>query len=62
MRIGFRNAALIGSVIALAASLIFIVLPKSTTVLLAALGSFVIGAGVGLISTPLIVGLQSIIG
>ncbi len=62
MRIGFRNAGLIGSVIALAASLIFIVLPESTTVLLAALGSFVMGAGLGLISTPLIVGLQSIIG
>lgn len=62
MRIGFRNAALIGSIITLASSLIFIALPESTTVLLAALGSFVMGAGLGLISTPLIVGLQSIIG
>ena len=62
MRIGFRNTALIGSGITLVSSLIFIVLPESTTVLFAALGSFVMGAGLGLLSTPLVVGLQSIIG
>jgi hypothetical protein len=62
MRIGFRNAALIGAVICLLASLIFSALPEATTVLLAALGSFVMGLGLGLLSTPLLVGLQSVVG
>ncbi len=62
MRIGFRNAALIGSGIALVSGLIFIVQPESTTVLFAALGSFVMGVGLGLLSTPLIVRLRSVVG
>jgi EmrB/QacA subfamily drug resistance transporter len=62
MRVGFRNAALIGAVICLIASLIFSALPEATTVLLAALGSFVMGLGLGLLSTPLLVGLQSVVG
>ena len=62
MRVGFRNAALIGAVICLLASLIFSALPAATTVLLAMLGSFVMGLGLGLLSTPLLVGLQSVVG
>lgn len=62
MPLGFRNAALIGAFICLAAGLIFTALPEVTTPLLAALGSFVMGLGLGLLSTPLLVGLQSVVG
>lgn len=62
MRIGFRDSALIGAGIAVGAGAIFVGLSPSASGWLAALGSFVMGAGLGLISTPLIVGLQSVVG
>lgn len=62
MRMGFRDSALIGSGIAVISGGIFVSLSDSASGWVAALGSFVMGAGLGLISTPLIVGLQSVVG
>lgn len=61
LRIGFRNTAVIGTVFTVVAGLIFVVLPQSAPIWTAALASLVMGAGLGLISTPLLVGAQSIV-
>jgi EmrB/QacA subfamily drug resistance transporter len=62
LRMGFRDSALIGAVLSLISGGIFVALPASASPWLAALGSLVMGAGLGLISTPLIVGIQSVVG
>jgi EmrB/QacA subfamily drug resistance transporter len=62
LRIGFRDTALIGAGVALIASLMFVGLTPTAPAWLTALGSFVMGAGLGLLSTPLIVGVQSVVG
>jgi len=61
MHIGFRNTALIGASTCLVAGFIFTALPRSTSILFVVLGSFVMGIGLGLFSTPLLVGLQSVV-
>lgn len=62
LRMGFRNAALIGTVLAVAAGAIFLALGPGAAPWLAGLGSFVMGAGLGLLSTPLLVGIQTVVG
>src|SRR6185437_13121369 len=62
LRIGFRDSALVGAVIAVIAGLCFVALPADTSPWFAAAASFVMGAGLGLISTPLVVGIQSMVG
>jgi EmrB/QacA subfamily drug resistance transporter len=62
LRIGFRDAALLGAVVCLGASLLFVALPADAAPWMVALGSLVMGAGLGLLSTPVVVGIQSIIG
>ena len=62
LRLGFRDTALIGAGIAIASGAIFVALSQTAPAWLAALGSFVMGAGLGLLSTPLVVGLQSVVG
>ncbi|HEX4206887.1 MAG TPA: MFS transporter, partial [Ktedonobacteraceae bacterium] len=62
MRIGFRNTALIGAAISLLSGIFFTLLPESTNIFIVSLGSLIMGAGLGLLSTPLIVGLQSVVG
>ena len=62
LRIGFRDTALVGSVICLVAGIGFFLLPASVPVWLVVLVTFLIGAGFGFMSTPLIVGVQSLIG
>ncbi len=61
LRIGFRDTALIGTLFCLASGLIFGSLPESAPVWLAAVGSLVMGVGLGLLSTPIIVGLQYVV-
>jgi EmrB/QacA subfamily drug resistance transporter len=62
LRIGFRNTALLGLCLCLLASFVFVLLPQSAPIWAAAIGSFLMGAGLGLLSTPLIVGVQSVVG
>jgi EmrB/QacA subfamily drug resistance transporter len=59
MRIGFRNTALIGAVVALAGVAVFVPLPYAPPVWTIVVSTLLLGAGLGLISTPLVVGVQS---
>ncbi|HET7174180.1 MAG TPA: MFS transporter [Nocardioidaceae bacterium] len=62
LRIGFRDTALVGGCFTLAAGVVFSLLTAGSSVWLAVLGSALMGAGLGLITSPLIVGLQSTVG
>jgi EmrB/QacA subfamily drug resistance transporter len=59
LRIGFRDTALIGAAVALAGVGWFLLLPYAPPVWTVVGSTLVLGAGLGLISTPLIVGVQS---
>jgi MFS family permease len=61
LRIGFRDTALLGTLLCLTSGLIFTTLPRHASVGEAAVGAFVMGAGLGLLSTPVIVGIQSVV-
>ncbi|HEY6931939.1 MAG TPA: MDR family MFS transporter [Marmoricola sp.] len=62
LRIGFRDTALVGAGFAVAAGLLFSLLPEGSPVWAPVLGSALMGAGMGLIFAPLIIGLQSTVG
>jgi MFS family permease len=59
LRIGFRDTALLGAVVALAGVGWFLFLPFSPPVWTVVGSTLVLGAGLGLLSTPLVVGVQS---
>ena len=59
LKIGYRTTCIIGGFFILSGSLSFMFLPFNEFVLLAALGSFLIGVGMGLTSTAFIVFIQS---
>jgi|tagenome__1003787_1003787.scaffolds.fasta_scaffold20980186_4 EmrB/QacA subfamily drug resistance transporter len=59
LRIGFRDTALIGAAVAFVGVGSFLFLPFSPPVWTVVGSTLVLGAGLGLISTPLIVGVQS---
>jgi EmrB/QacA subfamily drug resistance transporter len=59
LRIGFRDTALLGAVISAAGVALFLVLPFAPSVWAVVASTFVLGAGLGLVSTPLVVGVQS---
>ncbi len=59
LRIGFRNTALIGAVLALLATLFFALLPEPQALWVLVVIHAVLGAGFGLMSTPILVALQS---
>lgn len=61
LRIGFRDTALVGAVLMMAGVLGFIVLPPSPSAWLVVAVQILLGAGFGLVSTPLLVGVQSIV-
>lgn len=61
LRIGFRDNALIGAALALVSALVFVALPQAAPLWAPTLGSLIMGAGLGLIATPLIVGIQSVV-
>lgn len=62
LRIGFRDTALLGAALALAAALGFWALPQPQPVGAVVLDQIVLGAGLGLMSTALLVGAQSMVG
>lgn len=59
LRIGFRNTALIGSILILIGGLTFWLLPFGVPVWAVVLDQVVIGAGFGLLSTSMLVGAQT---
>jgi Na+/melibiose symporter-like transporter len=59
LRIGFRDTALLGAVVALAGVGWFLFLPFAPPVWTVVGSTLVLGAGLGLLSTPLVVGVQS---
>jgi len=59
MRIGFRDTALVGSAFLMLGGASFALLQEGSPVWQAVMGSLLVGAGMGLILTPLVVGLQS---
>jgi EmrB/QacA subfamily drug resistance transporter len=62
LRIGFRDTALVGAVLCVVAGVIYSATPETAGVWQPVLASALMGAGLGLIMTPLIVGLQSTVG
>jgi multidrug resistance protein len=62
LRIGFRDTAVVGGVFATAAGLVFTAATADSPIWQPVLASALMGAGMGLITTPLIVGLQSTVG
>ncbi len=59
LRIGFRDTALVGALLTVASGVVFVLTPVDAPVWQPVAGSALMGAGMGLITSPLIVGLQS---
>ena len=59
LRIGFRDTALAGAVLIVLGSFGFLLLPYPGSAWIVALDQVVLGAGFGLLATPLLVGVQS---
>lgn len=62
LRTGFRSAAFIGTVVAIAGALTFTFVRPSSPILLVALFGIVVGAGMGLASTPVMVAMSTLVG
>lgn len=62
MRIGFRNSGLIGAVLIILACGGFLLLSWPQSIVLLVVDQIILGAGFGLLSTPMLVGVQSIVG
>jgi hypothetical protein len=62
LRIGFRGAALIGTIVAIAGAWTFTLVRPGTSIALVALFGILTGAGLGLASTPVMVGLSTLVG
>ncbi|MDH2426614.1 MDR family MFS transporter [Sphaerisporangium sp. TRM90804] len=62
MRIGFRDTALIGGVLVVAGALMGFLLTQQANVWQVAGACFVVGAGLGLASSPTMVAIQSVVG
>src|SRR5574337_1303249 len=62
LRIGFRDAALGGALLIVGGLLAFYALPDPAPVVPTAATQIVLGAGFGLLSTPLLVGEQAVVG
>lgn len=61
LRIGFRNTAIIGTVLIILSSVVFLLLPFDMPIWLLVTDQVLLGAGLGLLSTPTLVGIQSIV-
>lgn len=59
LRIGFRDTALIGSVVVVAGAVLVALLGRTSPVLAVAAACFVVGVGLGLSSVPTLVAMQS---
>jgi multidrug resistance protein len=62
LRIGFRDTAAIGGVITIASGVVFTLTPQDASVAQPVIAAALMGAGLGLITSALIVGLQSTVG
>lgn len=62
VRIGFRDTALFGSVLVVAGAVLCALLPEHAQVWQVAGAVFVVGAGLGLTSSPTLVAAQSVVG
>ncbi len=62
LKIGFRNTALIGAVIALLGSLPLAVAGRGIAIYPVAAACFVVGVGMGLVNAPVLVAVQSVVG
>jgi EmrB/QacA subfamily drug resistance transporter len=62
MRVGFRDTALIGSVIVLGGVMLTLLLSQSSRVWQVGAACFVVGAGLGLVNSPTVVAVQSVVG
>lgn len=62
MRVGFRDAGIGGALLMIAAALGFLLMPAPAPAWWVALDQVLLGAGFGLLSTPLLVGVQSTVG
>ncbi len=61
LKIGFRDTAIIGTLIIILFSVIFILYPFKAPVWIFVANQVMLGAGFGLLSTPTLVGIQSIV-
>jgi EmrB/QacA subfamily drug resistance transporter len=62
LRIGFRDTALIGAVVLVVGTVLCWLLPERAHLIEVAGACFVVGAGLGLSSTPVLVAVQSVVG
>lgn len=62
MRIGFRQTGLIGTALVVIAMAGFVWMPHPASVTLVVIDTIILGAGFGFLSTPLLVGVQSVVG
>ncbi len=62
LKIGFRDTALMGAVLAMISPLVFLLAPTPRPIWMITASQIILGAGFGLMSTPLLVGIQSIVG
>lgn len=61
LKIGYRDTALIGAVVILLSTAACLFVSLNSSILLLAAGSFGIGIGLGLVTTPMIVGAQAVV-
>lgn len=61
LRIGFRETSLIGATLVLLSAIGFLLIPKPQPIYLIVISQVVLGAGFGLLSTPSMVGTQSMV-
>jgi EmrB/QacA subfamily drug resistance transporter len=62
LRIGFRDTAVVGALLTVVSGVVFVTIPADAEVWQPVVGSAFMGAGMGLITAPLIIGLQSTVG
>lgn len=62
LRIGFRNTELIGAIVMILSCISFLLIPWPQPVWILVINMIFLGAGFGLISTPTVVGIQSVVG
>ncbi|HUH47628.1 MAG TPA: MDR family MFS transporter [Arenibacter sp.] len=61
LRIGFRETSMIGAVLVFMACIWFLLIPKPQPIYLIVMNQVMMGAGFGLLSTPSLVGTQSMV-
>jgi EmrB/QacA subfamily drug resistance transporter len=61
LRIGFRDTAVIGGVLVVLGAILVALLAETSAVMAVALACFVVGAGLGLLSAPTLVAVQSVV-